>query len=309
MIGIKNWVCIRMAENPLITLEQMDEAWADIRGYTSNMWQVAALCLTVVILSVNVFATTTGTQDILYAFAWIPVLTFAFCFVIITVYTIQWFRYATVQRVIFLLKVEEKLKKAAPDSLVSLRELYGVEWGPLKVLLLFFYGLGLVLFSIIEVALAFLGFVFNILFLLIFFAGLVAVAFGVYLPLYRQYTRIRRKEDEAWTLSDVTEFDWEGEHFPVLKDIAIQVIEMLKGTVKGQRIDYLKRIQDYVSSAHGARLSEGTVRKLFSIDGPIHRMGLDPRAYEWRKRKNKAKAIEELEKISDKISQMETLSK
>ncbi|MGY5854939.1 MAG: hypothetical protein RTU92_15325, partial [Candidatus Thorarchaeota archaeon] len=130
-----------MTENPLITLEQMDEAWADIRGYTSNMWQVAALCLTVVILSVNVFVTTLETEASLLSLAWIPVLTFALCFVIITVHTIQWFRYATVQRVIFLLKVEEKLKKSAPDSLVSMRELYGVDWGPLRVVLLFFYGL------------------------------------------------------------------------------------------------------------------------------------------------------------------------
>jgi len=64
-----------------------------------------------------------------------------------------------------------------------------------------------------------------------------------------------------------------------------------------------------VESAHGARLSEGTVRKLFSEGGPIHRLGLDPRANEWRKRKNKAKSIEELEKISEKISQMETMAK
>jgi hypothetical protein len=298
-----------MAENPLITLEQMDEAWADIRGYTSNMWQVAALCLTVVILSVNVFVTTMGPEVSLLSFAWIPVLTFALCFVIITVYTIQWFRYATVQRVIFLLKVEEKLKKSAPDSMVSFRELYGVEWGPLRVVLLFFYGLAVVLLSIIEVALAYMGLIFNLVFLLITTIGIVAAAVGVFLPLYRQYQRILEKEDAAWTLSDVTIFDWEGGHFPVLKDIAIQVIEMLKGTVRGQRINYLKRTQDYVESAHGARLSEGTVRKLFSEKGPIRRMGLDPRANEWRKRRNKAKAIEELEKIAEKISQFETMPK
>ncbi len=298
-----------MTENPLITLEQMDEAWADIRGYTSNMWQVAALCLTVVILSVNVFVTTLETEASLLSLAWIPVLTFALCFVIITVHTIQWFRYATVQRVIFLLKVEEKLKKSAPDSLVSMRELYGVDWGPLRVVLLFFYGLAVVLFLVIETALTYLGLSVNVLFLLVAISGIVAASIGVFLPLYRQYKRILEREDEAWTLSDVTKFDWEGEHFPVLKDITIFVIELLKGTVRGQRINYLKRTQDYVGSAHGARLSEGTIRNLFSENGPISRMGLDPRANEWRKRSNKAKAIAELEKIAERISTLETIPK
>ena len=136
-------------ENAAITIEFMDEAWADIRGYTSNMWQVAALCLTVVILSINVFVTTLSTEASLLSFAWIPVITFALCFVIITVYTIQWFRFATVQRVVFLLKVEDKLKKSAPDAVVSLRDLYGVDWGPLRVVLIFLYGLSVVFLSFI----------------------------------------------------------------------------------------------------------------------------------------------------------------
>jgi len=298
-----------MPENPLITLEQMDEAWADIRGYTANMWQVAALCLTVVILSVNVFVTTLSAEASLLSYAWIPVLAFAFCFVIITIYTIQWFRLAIVQRVIFLLKVEEKLKKSAPDSLVSLRELFGVDWGPLKPVLLFFYGLALVLFSIIEVALTFLSWAIHLVFLILTIGAVVAAIVGVFLPLRTQYKQIREKEDEAWTLSDVTKFDWEGEHFPVLKDIAIQIIEMLKGTVRGQRINYLKRTQNYVKSAHGALLSEGTIRKLFSENGPIRRIGLEPRAKVWIEKKNKARAIEELEEIAEKIAKIESMPK
>ncbi|MFX0108180.1 MAG: hypothetical protein ACFE7R_07845 [Candidatus Hodarchaeota archaeon] len=298
-----------MAENPLITLEQMDEAWADIRGYTANMWQVAALCLTVVILSVNVFVTTLNAEVSLLSFAWIPVLAFAFCFVIITIYTIQWFRHAIVQRVIFLLKVEEKLKKSAPDSLVSLRELFGVDWGPLKPVLLFFYGLALVLISIIEIVLTYLGWIINFLFLILAFSAFVAAIAGVFLPLRAQYKQIREREDEAWTLSDVTRFDWEGEHFPVLKDIAIQIIEMLKGTVRGQRINYLKRTQNYVKSAHGALLSEGTIRTLFSENGPIHEIGLEPRAKIWKEKRNKARAIEELEKIAEEIAKLESMPK
>ncbi|MGY5881586.1 MAG: hypothetical protein RTV31_15150 [Candidatus Thorarchaeota archaeon] len=296
-----------MNENAAITIEFMDEAWADIRGYTANMWQVAALCLTVVILSVNVFVTTLGTEATLLSFAWIPVLTFALCFVLITVYTIQWFRYATVQRVVFLLKVEEKLKKSAPDALVSLRDIYGVDWGPLRVVLLFFYGLAVILLSIIEIALVYLGLFLHPLFHIIAAAGVIVSAFWVFLPLYRQYQGILVKEEDAWTLSDVTRFDWTGEHFPVLKDITLQIIEMHKDTVRGKRVKYMSRTQAYVEAAHGARLSESTVRSLFKEKGPIHRLGLDPRANEWKKRKDTKKAIDELEKIAEKVTKLEIM--
>jgi hypothetical protein len=296
-----------MSENAAITIEFMDEAWADIRGYTSNMWQVAALCLTVVILSINVFVTTMGSETSLLSFAWIPVISFALCFVIITVYTIQWFRFATVQRVVFLLKVEDKLKKSAPDAVVSLRDLYGVDWGPLRVVLLFFYALAVVLLSMIEIALVFLGLDFNPLFHILAALVGIASAFGVFLPLYRHYQSILVKEEDAWTLSDVTKFDWAGEHFPVLKDIALQIIEMHKDTVRGKRVSYLTRTQTYVEKAHGARLSESTVRGLYKEDGPIHQLGLDPRAVEWKRRKDPQKALDELEKITEKITKIETM--
>ena len=296
-----------MSENAAITIEFMDEAWADIRGYTANMWQVAALCLTVVILSVNVFVTTMSAGTSLLSFAWIPVLTFALCFVLITVYTIQWFRYATVQRVVFLLKVEEKLKKSAPDAIVSLRDLYGVDWGPLRVVLLFFYGLAVVLLSMIEIALVVLGLYFHPLFHIIAAAGVIVSALGVFRPLYRQYQGIQEKEEDAWTLSDVTKFDWTGEHFPVLKDIALQIIEMHKDTVRGKRVNYMMRTQAYLATAHGARLSTSTVTKLYKEGGPIDQLGLDPRANEWKKKKNAEKAIEELDKIAEIISKLETM--
>ncbi|TFH05546.1 MAG: hypothetical protein E4H14_12520 [Candidatus Thorarchaeota archaeon] len=296
-----------MSENATITVEFMDEAWADIRGYTANMWQVAALCLTVVILSVNVFVTTLGTEATLLSFAWIPVITFALCFVLITVYTIQWFRYATVQRVVFLLKVEEKLKKSAPEAVVSLRDIYGVDWGPLRVVLLFFYGLAIVLLSIIEIALVWMGVILHPLFHIIAAAGVIVSAFWVFLPLYRQYQGILVKEEDAWTLSDVTKFSWSGEHFPVLKDIALLIIEMHKDTVRGKRVNYFTRTREYVETSHGARLSESTVRGLYQEGGPISKLGLDPKAIEWKKRKDQQKALDELEKIADKITKMETM--
>ncbi|MBY8998645.1 MAG: hypothetical protein KGD60_13025 [Candidatus Thorarchaeota archaeon] len=296
-----------MSEHPQITIELMNDAWADVRGYTSTMWQVAALCLTVVMLGVNVFVTTMSVESSPLTYAWIPIIAFASCFVIITIYTIQWFRFATVQRVVFLLKLEEKLKKSAPDALVSLRDLYGVDWGPLRVVLLFFYGLAIVLLSMIEVALVYLGLIINPLFHIVALAGAVVSIVGIFLPLYQQYKRILVKEDDAWTLSDVTKFDWSGEHFPVLKDIALQIIEMLKETVRGKRVNYLTKLQTYVESAHGARLSESTIKNLFKEEGPIHRLGLDPRANEWRARKDGDKAIEELDRIADKISKLETM--
>ena len=296
-----------MSENAAITVEFMDEAWADIRGYTANMWQVAALCLTVVILSVNVFVTTLGSEATLISFAWIPVLTFALCFVLITVYTIQWFRYATVQRVVFLLKVEEKLKKSAPEAVVSLRDIYGVDWGPLRVVLLFFYGLAVVLLSIIEVALVWMGLIIHPLFHLIAIIGVIVAVGWIFLPLYRQYKRILVKEEDAWTLSDVTRFDWTGEHFPVLKDIALQIVEMHKDILRGKRINYFTRTQSYVEASHGALLSESTIRGLYRDDGPISKLGLDPKAIDWKKREDTQKALAELDKIAEKISKLETM--
>jgi hypothetical protein len=212
-----------------------------------------------------------------------------------------------VQRVVFLLKVEDKLKKTAPDAIVSLRDLYGIDWGPLRVVLLFFYGLAVVLLSIIEVALVYLGVYLHLLFHIIAAAGALASMFGVFLPLYRQYQSILEKEEDAWTLSDVTKFDWASEHFPVLKDIALQIIEMHKDTIRGKRVKYLERTQAYVEKAHGARLSESTVRGLYKDDGPIHQLGIDPRAAEWKKRKDPKKALDELEKINEKITKLETM--
>lgn len=296
-------------ENPLVTLEQMDEVWADIRGYTSNMWQVAALCLTVVTLSINVFVSSLGSELTLFSYAWIPVISFSFCFVIITIYTIQWFRLATVQRVVFLLKIEEKLKKSAPDSLVPLRSLYGVDWGPLRVLLVFFYGLAVSLLIVIEAGLLSMALTFHpavyIVAILVFLFSVVAV----FLPLYRHYNGILRREEDAWTLSDVAVFDWTGAHFLVLKDIAVFIIGLLKETVRGKRINYMIRTQEYIESAHGAKLSTSTVTQLYLKDGPIFALGLDPRANEWRKRKNREKALEELDKIADRLSQLESMPK
>ena len=115
------------------------------------------------------------------------------------------------------------------------------------------------------------------------------------------------KEEDAWTLSDVTKFRWSGEHFPVLKDIALQIIEMHKDTVRGKRVNYMLRTQTYVETAHGARVSTSTVTGLYKEGGPIDQLGLDPKAIDWRKRKDPKKAIEELDKIAEKISKFETM--
>ncbi|MDF1538090.1 MAG: hypothetical protein P1Q69_04225 [Candidatus Thorarchaeota archaeon] len=205
--------------------------------------------------------------------------------------------------------MENKINKSAPDSLVPLRELYGVDWGPLRVVLLFFYGLAVALLFVIEAGLASMGFIIHPAFYIVTVFILLASVIGVFLPLYKHYKKILRREEDAWTLSDVAKFDWTGEHFPVLKDIALFVIGLLKGTVLGKKVNYMIKTKEYMECAHGAKLSTSTVTQLYLKDGPLFRLGLDPRANEWRIKKNKEKAINELEKIAEEIGKMETMPK
>lgn len=295
-----------MNEHPGITVEQMSQAWDDIRGYTSSMWQVSALCLTIVTLSVNVFLTSMQIEFSLASIAWLPILIFAFCFVAITLYTIQYLRKATVKRVIFLLKVEEKLQESAPGSTVPLRHIYGVDWGPLGVLLYFFYGLAIALLAMIGIVSTYLVFSVHVLFSVLTIAASAITGFVVFGPLYGQYQAILERENDAWTLSDDRWFDWDGEHFPVLKDISLYLIGVLKEAARGRRVNLTNKVRRYVGESHGSDLSHATVRYLLSENGPIHKLGLDPRIRTWREC-DKKDAIEDLDKIAEKISELEVM--
>jgi hypothetical protein len=77
--------------------------------------------------------------------------------------------------------------------------------------------------------------------------------------------------------------------------------------MSGKRINYFTRTQAYFQASHGARLSESTVRGLYKEGGPISKLGLDPKAIEWKKRKDPKKALDELEKITEIISKLETM--
>lgn len=165
----------------------MNQAWDNICSYTSSMWQVSALCLTIVTLSVNVFLTSMQIEFSLASIAWLPILIFAFCFVAITLYTIQYLRKATVKRVIFLLKVEEKLQESAPESTVPLRHIYGFDWGSPGELLYFFYGLAIALLAIIGIVSTYLVFSVHVLFSVPTIAVSAVTGFAVFRALYGQY--------------------------------------------------------------------------------------------------------------------------
>ncbi len=124
----------------------MSQAWSDIQGYTSNMWQIAALCLTVVALSLNIFLSSIGSSTPPPSWTWQAVIILAFAFVIITIYTIQWLRSSIVRRVIYIMKTEETISGiSSKRSVVGSADLFNVTEGPMKALLYFFYLLASVL--------------------------------------------------------------------------------------------------------------------------------------------------------------------
>lgn len=187
-----------------------------------------------------------------------------------------------------------------------MRHIYGVDWGPLGVLLYFFYGLAVALLAIMGIVAMFLVSMIHILLSIVVLAGAILAGFLVFRPLYQQYQDIIEREDDAWTLSDDQWFDWNGEHFPVLKDVALYLIGLLKEVARGRRVSLTKRTRRYVNEAHGTELSQATVRYLLSEGGPIHKLGLDPRVSTWRQCKKKD-AMEDLDEISEEISKLEVM--
>ena len=135
-----------MTDDVRVPISQMSQAWSDIQGYTSNMWQIAALCLTVVALSLNIFLSSIGSSTPPPSWTWQAVIILAFAFVIITIYTIQWLRSSIVRRVIYIMKTEETISGiSSKRSVVGSADLFNVTEGPMKALLYFFYLLASVL--------------------------------------------------------------------------------------------------------------------------------------------------------------------
>jgi hypothetical protein len=137
-------------DDPRMTLGYITQAWTDIRAYTANIWQVAAVGMAVLVLTLNVVvsSTTSGTP----LPSWIALGLGAFALVVLglTSYSIEWFRRSIADRVKFISKVEKRLIEIKGARLVvSGKDLFSVSQGPLKFLLFIFYILVLVVGGIV----------------------------------------------------------------------------------------------------------------------------------------------------------------
>jgi hypothetical protein len=116
--------------DPRILIAQMNQAWSDARSYTGYIWQIAALCLTVIALSLNVAYASASIEPLL-----ILLLLFTSLLASGGVFAIQWLRYNITYRVAYIQEIEEKLVevqdeyKTTPSS-----HLFGFEKGPLAFL-------------------------------------------------------------------------------------------------------------------------------------------------------------------------------
>ncbi len=100
--------------DPRITIAQMNQAWSDIRGYTSTIWQIAALCLTVIALTLNVVYTSTLVEELLFL-----MLLFTSFFAVGGVFAIQSLRYNIAYRIGYIQEVEEKLTEIQEEYKVT----------------------------------------------------------------------------------------------------------------------------------------------------------------------------------------------
>ncbi len=96
--------------DPRIMIAQMNQAWSDARSYTGNIWQIAALCLTVIALSLNI-----ADKSALVEPLSVLVLLFTSFLASGGVLTIQWLRYNITYRVVYIQEIEEKLADLQDD--------------------------------------------------------------------------------------------------------------------------------------------------------------------------------------------------
>lgn len=137
-------------DDPRMTLGYITQAWTDIRAYTTNIWQVAAVGMAVVVLTLNAVVSSTTSGAPLPSWIILGLGAFALVFLGLTSYSIAWFRRSIADRVKFISKVEERLIEIKGTRLVvSGKDLFGVSQGPLKFLLFIFYFLILVIGGIV----------------------------------------------------------------------------------------------------------------------------------------------------------------
>ncbi len=126
--------------NPSVAIGQLREAWSDIRTYTSSMWQISALCFSVVAISLNVYLASLNMNTELPAIAKDFALIMALSFVVFTIATFQWLRDSIVKRELYIGNIEVVLSNlTTEDSVVSSVHLFDVTSRPLKYVLRLFY--------------------------------------------------------------------------------------------------------------------------------------------------------------------------
>ena len=136
--------------DPRMTLGYITQAWTDIRSYSSNIWQVAAVGMAVIVLALNVVVSNATSEKPLPHWMILGIGIFALVFLGITSYSIAWFRRNIAARVEFISKVEERLIEIKGLRLVvSGQDLFSIKQGPLNLLLFTFYSITLVLGEIV----------------------------------------------------------------------------------------------------------------------------------------------------------------
>ncbi len=185
-----------MADDVRVPLGEMSQAWSDIQSYTSNMWQLSALCITVIALSINVFAGSIISDNPPPFWIWQLVFLFALSFVLITIYTIQWLRSSIAARVVYIMKTEEVMAKMSSEqSVVKTADMFNVTEGPLKALLYFFYCLAVIIsMLIISPFLSILVFEPISLYSIMNLIGTSLVLIIVLYSLYMRYRILRNSE-------------------------------------------------------------------------------------------------------------------
>lgn len=129
-----------------IPISQIQEAWGDIRGFSSNMWQVSAISLTALALLVNILVSSMTSDHALDSGVFWIVELLALSFVLLSIYTIQWLRNSIDTRVEFIMEAEGVLERISGGSTIpSFEGVLGNEGGVLRGLLWLFYCIALFL--------------------------------------------------------------------------------------------------------------------------------------------------------------------
>lgn len=206
----------------------INQAWADIRSFISNIWQVAAIGLTVIALSLSALISSLTSEIPLDSIFIIIILSFTSIFAALVAYTIGWFKEEIAERVNFLDMAENKLKKIRkPTEVVSGVSVYG-KTGPLRYLLYLFYVLFLIFALVSMIWTAAIGAPLLIALIPLIpsylTSEIVSVIIGVILSFItallfsRRYRRIREVEKQAYVGYSYLEF--EREILQRLNDVA-----------------------------------------------------------------------------------------